>query len=149
MWYAVFLFYMLNVCVSIFVVIYSLYNKSGLLIMQEPCVMKFTEDQIVQLLSSFWIQATLPDNLPSNFEAIAHSFNLTLISLRLKVKFSTHAFSLFLSFLVFSTHAFSMKKTVNRFLDLSWYRTQMTNSLPASSSFRCFSGICPWILTMV
>lgn len=50
----------------------------------EPFVMKFTEDQIVQLLSSFWIQATLPENLPSNFEAIAHSFSLTLISLRLK-----------------------------------------------------------------
>lgn len=69
--------------------------------MQEPFVMKFTEDQIVQLLSSFWIQATLPDNLPSNFEAIAHSFNLTLISLRLKVKFSTHAFSLFFLFWFF------------------------------------------------
>lgn len=101
---------MLNVCVSIFVVIYSLYNKSGLLIMQEPFVMKFTEDQIVQLLSSFWIQATLPDNLPSNFEAIAHSFNLTLISLRLKVKFSTHAFSLFFFFSgFFNTRLFHEK----------------------------------------
>ncbi|KAL5853875.1 hypothetical protein ACOSQ3_008993 [Xanthoceras sorbifolium] len=50
----------------------------------EPCVMTFSEDQILQLLSAFWIQATLPDNLPSNIEAIAHSFILTLISLRLK-----------------------------------------------------------------
>lgn len=47
--------------------------------------MKLTEDQIMQLLSAFWIQATLPDNLPSNIEAISHSFVLTLISLRLKV----------------------------------------------------------------
>ncbi|KAK3198885.1 hypothetical protein Dsin_022300 [Dipteronia sinensis] len=50
----------------------------------EPCVMKFSEDQILQLLSAFWIQATLPDNLPSNIEAMAHSFILTIISLRLK-----------------------------------------------------------------
>ncbi|KAA3487170.1 protein EFR3-like protein B-like isoform X2 [Gossypium australe] len=50
----------------------------------EPYIMKLTEDQIMQLLSAFWIQATLPDNLPSNVEAISHSFVLTLISLRLK-----------------------------------------------------------------
>lgn len=50
----------------------------------EPYIMKLTEDQIAQLLSAFWIQATLPDNLPSNFEAIAHSFGLTLASLHLK-----------------------------------------------------------------
>lgn len=47
--------------------------------------MKLTEDQIAHLLSAFWIQANLPDNLPSNIEAIAHSFILTLISSRLKV----------------------------------------------------------------
>ncbi|XVF31468.1 hypothetical protein REPUB_Repub16aG0148600 [Reevesia pubescens] len=50
----------------------------------EPYILKLTEDQIMQLLSAFWIQATLPDNLPSNIEAISHSFVLTLISLRLK-----------------------------------------------------------------
>ncbi|XP_022743108.1 protein EFR3 homolog B-like isoform X1 [Durio zibethinus] len=50
----------------------------------EPYIMKLTEDQTMQLLSAFWIQATLPDNLPSNIEAIAHSFALTIISLRLK-----------------------------------------------------------------
>ncbi|GLT96388.1 hypothetical protein SLE2022_140120 [Rubroshorea leprosula] len=50
----------------------------------EPYIMKLSEDQIVQLLSAFWTQATLPDNLPSNIEAISHSFLLTLISLRLK-----------------------------------------------------------------
>lgn len=51
---------------------------------EEPYIMKRTEDQIVQLLSGFWLQATLPDNLPSNFVAISHSILLTLISLRLK-----------------------------------------------------------------
>jgi len=47
--------------------------------------MKLTEDQMAQLLSAFWIQANLPDNLPSNIEAMAHSFILTLIVLRMKV----------------------------------------------------------------
>nr|KYP41178.1 Protein EFR3 isogeny [Cajanus cajan] len=50
----------------------------------EPYVMKLTEDQMAQLLSAFWVQANLPDNLPSNIEAIAHSFMLTLIVLRIK-----------------------------------------------------------------
>ncbi|XP_010493942.1 PREDICTED: protein EFR3 homolog B-like isoform X2 [Camelina sativa] len=49
-----------------------------------PSMMKFTEDQIGQLLSAFWIQSTLPDILPSNIEAIAHSISLMLLSLRLK-----------------------------------------------------------------
>ncbi|KAK9041749.1 hypothetical protein V6N11_016839, partial [Hibiscus sabdariffa] len=50
----------------------------------EPYIMKLSEDQIMQLLSGFWIQATLSDNMPSNIEAISHSFALTLISLQLK-----------------------------------------------------------------
>ncbi|KAJ4969378.1 hypothetical protein NE237_016079 [Protea cynaroides] len=50
----------------------------------EPKITKLSEDQTVQLLSAFWIQANLPDNLPSNFEAIAHSFSLTLIASHFK-----------------------------------------------------------------
>ncbi|KAE8721026.1 cytochrome c oxidase subunit 5C [Hibiscus syriacus] len=50
----------------------------------EPYIMKLTEDQIMQLLSGFWIQATLSDNMPSNIEAISHSFALTFIYLQLK-----------------------------------------------------------------
>lgn len=50
----------------------------------EPSVMKFSEDQITQLLSAFWIQANLPDNTLQTIEALAYSFCLTLISLRLK-----------------------------------------------------------------
>lgn len=48
--------------------------------------MKFNEDQITQLLSAFWIQANLPDNNLPNIEALAYSFCLTLISLRLRVR---------------------------------------------------------------
>ncbi|XP_010267987.1 PREDICTED: uncharacterized protein LOC104605067 isoform X2 [Nelumbo nucifera] len=50
----------------------------------EPNIVKLSEDQTAQLLSAFWLQANLPDNLPSNFEAIAHSFCLTLICSHLK-----------------------------------------------------------------
>ncbi|XP_057722578.1 protein SEMI-ROLLED LEAF 2-like isoform X1 [Arachis stenosperma] len=50
----------------------------------EPYIMELSEDQMAQLLSAFWIQANLPDNLPSKFEAIAHSFMLTLTVLRIK-----------------------------------------------------------------
>lgn len=50
----------------------------------EPQIMKFSEEQIAQLLSAFWMQASLPDNLPANIEAIAHSFVLTLLSSGLK-----------------------------------------------------------------
>ncbi|KAM1095352.1 hypothetical protein ACFXTH_010181 [Malus domestica] len=54
------------------------------LIEPDPYVMKFSEDQISHLLSAFWIQANLPDNLPSNIEAVGHSFSLVLISSHLK-----------------------------------------------------------------
>ncbi|CAN0914074.1 Protein SEMI-ROLLED LEAF 2 [Linum grandiflorum] len=50
----------------------------------EPCALELNEDQISQLLSAFWMQASLPDNTPPNLEAIAHSFTLTLISSQLK-----------------------------------------------------------------
>ncbi|KAL8208906.1 hypothetical protein R6Q57_008318 [Mikania cordata] len=50
----------------------------------ESSIMKFSEDQITQLLSAFWIQANLPDNSLQNIETLAYSFCLTLISLRLK-----------------------------------------------------------------
>jgi len=50
----------------------------------EPSILKFSEDQLAQLLSAFWAQANFPDNLPSNIEALAHSYCLTLLSLRLK-----------------------------------------------------------------
>ncbi|XP_024961732.1 uncharacterized protein LOC112502139 [Cynara cardunculus var. scolymus] len=49
----------------------------------EPSVMKFNEDQITQLMSTFWIQANLPDNTLSNIEALAYSFCLTLATLQL------------------------------------------------------------------
>lgn len=52
--------------------------------------MKLSEDQMAQLLSAFWIQANIPDNLPSNFEAIAHSFIITMTFLHTKVDCFTY-----------------------------------------------------------
>ncbi|CAH9087504.1 unnamed protein product [Cuscuta europaea] len=50
----------------------------------EQSILKLNEDQITQMLSSFWVQANMPDNLPANIEAITQSFCLTLISVRLR-----------------------------------------------------------------
>ncbi|GAB2211638.1 hypothetical protein Droror1_Dr00024962 [Drosera rotundifolia] len=46
----------------------------------EPSMMMLGEDQVMLLLSGFWVQATLPDNAPEHFEAIVHSYTLTLVS---------------------------------------------------------------------
>ncbi|KAL6558021.1 hypothetical protein OROMI_018371 [Orobanche minor] len=50
----------------------------------EQNFLQCNEDQMAQLISALWIQVDLPDNIPANIEAIAHSFCLTLISYRLK-----------------------------------------------------------------
>jgi hypothetical protein len=52
---------------------------------QETNIAMLTEDQTNQLLSSFWIQANQTDNTPFNYEAIGHSYSLTVLSSRLKV----------------------------------------------------------------
>ena len=48
--------------------------------------MKLIEDQMVQLLYAYWVQTNISDNIPSNIEAIAYLFILTLIIIRIKVK---------------------------------------------------------------
>ncbi|CAN6301144.1 unnamed protein product [Urochloa humidicola] len=52
--------------------------------MQEANIAVLTEDQTNQLLSAFWIQANQTDNSPFNYEAIGHSYSLTVLSSRLK-----------------------------------------------------------------
>ncbi|XP_078160554.1 protein SEMI-ROLLED LEAF 2 [Carex rostrata] len=39
-----------------------------------------TEDQTTELLSAIWVQAHQADNLPFNYEAIGHTFSLTLLA---------------------------------------------------------------------
>lgn len=51
---------------------------------QEANIALLTEDQTNQLLSAFWIQANQTDNIPFNYEAIGHSYSLTVLSSRLK-----------------------------------------------------------------
>ena len=93
--------------------------------MQLPSVMKFTEDQIGQLLSSFWIQSTLSDISPSNVEAIAHSFSLVLLSLRLKVSIK---FSIFFILI-------EEKSILEPLMIILKCRIQMTGLLFEPSSF--------------
>ncbi|KAJ6791607.1 Uncharacterized protein M6B38_243205 [Iris pallida] len=61
----------------------------------ETDVIILSEEQTAQLLSSFWMQANQPDNLPSNFEAISHSFSLTLLSSCLKKSCDSNTVSFF------------------------------------------------------
>lgn len=63
-------------------------------------IMGLTEDQTTQLLSAFWIQANWVNNKPIDFQAIAHSFGLTLLSSHLKNSSASsiiHSFHMLLS----------------------------------------------------
>ncbi|KAL6645700.1 hypothetical protein ACP70R_017308 [Stipagrostis hirtigluma subsp. patula] len=51
---------------------------------EETNIAMLTEDQTNQLLSAFWIQAHQTDNTPFNYEAIGHSYSLTVLSSRLE-----------------------------------------------------------------
>ncbi|XP_078438492.1 protein SEMI-ROLLED LEAF 2 [Wolffia australiana] len=59
-------------------------SNFGQISSKETSITILSEEQTSQLLAVFWIQANQEDNLPCNFEAIAHSFSLTLLSSRLK-----------------------------------------------------------------
>jgi len=63
----------------------SIYNDFVLVMFQETKIAMLTEDQTNQLLSAFWIQANQTDNTPFNYEAIGHSYSLTVLSSRLTV----------------------------------------------------------------
>lgn len=54
-------------------------------VVQETAV-RLSGYQAALLLSVLWLQASLPDNLPDNFEAIAHTYMLTLMFSRPKVR---------------------------------------------------------------
>ncbi|XP_021659435.2 protein SEMI-ROLLED LEAF 2 isoform X3 [Hevea brasiliensis] len=46
--------------------------------------LRLSSHQISLLLSSIWVQATSADNMPANFEAMAHSYNIALLYTRSK-----------------------------------------------------------------
>ncbi|XP_042431458.1 protein SEMI-ROLLED LEAF 2-like [Zingiber officinale] len=51
---------------------------------KDSVLLRLSSRQITLLLSSFWAQAMFPENTPENFEAIAHSYSLTLLFTRAK-----------------------------------------------------------------
>ncbi|URE05211.1 Cyclin-related protein [Musa troglodytarum] len=56
-------------------------NKSN----KDSVLLRLNNRQITLLLSSIWAQALSPENMPDNYEAIAHSYSLTLLFSRAKV----------------------------------------------------------------
>ncbi|CAL9753850.1 unnamed protein product [Musa acuminata subsp. burmannicoides] len=55
-------------------------NKSN----KDSVLLRLNNRQITLLLSSIWAQALSPENMPDNYEAIAHSYSLTLLFSRAK-----------------------------------------------------------------
>ncbi|XP_073150707.1 protein SEMI-ROLLED LEAF 2 [Henckelia pumila] len=70
--------------IHIFSSLFDRANRPASLPETEQSFLHCNEDQIAQLLSALWIQLNLPNNLPANVEAIAHSFYLILVSSYLK-----------------------------------------------------------------
>ncbi|KAJ8445285.1 hypothetical protein Cgig2_024491 [Carnegiea gigantea] len=50
----------------------------------ELASLRLSTHQVSLLLSSIWVQATLTDNTPANFEAMAHTYNIALLFTRSK-----------------------------------------------------------------
>lgn len=70
--------------------------------------LRLSSHQVSLLLSSIWVQATLTDNTPSNFDAMAHTYKIVLLFIRSKN--SSHM-ALVRSFqLAFSLRTISMDK---------------------------------------
>lgn len=53
--------------------------------MQDMVPLRLSGRQISLLLSSLWVQAISPENIPQNYEAIAHTYGLSLLFSRAKV----------------------------------------------------------------
>ncbi|CAN6454750.1 unnamed protein product [Victoria cruziana] len=70
--------------------------------------LRLSSHQITLLFSSIWTQATSPENIPENFEAIAHTYSLALLFSRAKT--SNHE-ALIRSFqLAFSLRSISLEE---------------------------------------
>lgn len=51
---------------------------------QDPISLRLSSRQVIILLSSIWAQSTSPENVPGNYEAIAHTYSLVLLFSRIK-----------------------------------------------------------------
>ncbi|XP_021659433.2 protein SEMI-ROLLED LEAF 2 isoform X2 [Hevea brasiliensis] len=63
---------------------YSNSFKSAITDGKTQTFLRLSSHQISLLLSSIWVQATSADNMPANFEAMAHSYNIALLYTRSK-----------------------------------------------------------------
>ncbi|XP_010522186.1 PREDICTED: uncharacterized protein LOC104800896 isoform X2 [Tarenaya hassleriana] len=68
--------------------------------------LRLSSHQVNMLLSSLWIQATSTDNTPANFEAMAHTYNITLLFSRAKT--SSHVVLVRCFQLAFSLRSLSL-----------------------------------------
>ncbi|XP_057544780.1 protein SEMI-ROLLED LEAF 2 isoform X2 [Amaranthus tricolor] len=59
-------------------------NLSALTTDSELTSLRLSSHQVSLLLSSIWVQATSIENMPSNFEAMAHTYNIALLLTRTK-----------------------------------------------------------------
>ncbi|OVA06282.1 hypothetical protein BVC80_8399g4 [Macleaya cordata] len=77
-------------------------------ISQEINSLRLSSHQVGLLLSSIWVQATLTENYPENFEAMAHTYNLALLFSRWKT--SSHVALVRCFQLAFSLRSISIEQ---------------------------------------
>ncbi|KAL5719766.1 hypothetical protein ACHQM5_012507 [Ranunculus cassubicifolius] len=70
--------------------------------------LRLSSRQVTLLLSSIWAQSTSPENVPGNYEAIAHTFSLVLLFSR--IKSSNHDVLIRSYQLAFSLRSISLKE---------------------------------------
>eukprot|EP00268_Persea_americana_P032780 TRINITY_DN3232_c1_g1_i2.p1 TRINITY_DN3232_c1_g1~~TRINITY_DN3232_c1_g1_i2.p1 ORF type:complete len:966 (+),score=170.50 TRINITY_DN3232_c1_g1_i2:207-3104(+) len=70
--------------------------------------LRLSSSQVGFLLSSIWAQATMPDNTPANFEAMAHTYKVALLFSRAKT--SSHVALVRCFQLAFSLRSVPLKK---------------------------------------
>ncbi|KAJ6991661.1 hypothetical protein NC653_019740 [Populus alba x Populus x berolinensis] len=56
--------------------------------------LRLSSHQVSLLLSSIWVQATSAENMPANFEAMGHTYNIALLFTRSKITEESNAFKL-------------------------------------------------------
>ncbi|KAL2921015.1 Protein EFR3-like protein B [Bienertia sinuspersici] len=81
---------------------------------KEFASLRLSSHQVSLLLSSIWVQASSRDNTPSNFEAMAHTFNIALLLTRAKT--SSHVALVRCFQLAFSLRSMSLDQEVDNLI---------------------------------
>ncbi|KAJ3683044.1 hypothetical protein LUZ60_013271 [Juncus effusus] len=115
----------------------------------ENNIIMLTEDQTAQILSAIWIQPNMADNLPFNYEAIAHSFSLTVLASRLKNSSNGNTVRLFQLPLSLRNVALSLSENLPPACQRSIFTMTMSmlafcgkiyNITELTDSMKCFSS---------